>query len=401
MTEHPSSKKAVPQTSVSQPITLLWIISGLALVGMGFAIYLAQHFYDLRSGMAGFDSLCKTGQSMNCDVVSASRYAELVPGYPLASFAAGFYLAVFGLALVAVLTSLKKESIRLLLGLGILGAIMSTVYLIIMVAAIGTGCLFCLGIDAVNFAILGLVLVAASRSKSAGSDRDAANLKKLALVPVVSVALMVGGLAAAFDFGMDDFPVAEVIQNTLNQPVMTVPNTADAPSMGDPNAPITLVEFSDFQCPHCQRAALVFHNLQLRKPGLVRVIFRNYPLDSKCNTKIQGAGHAAACEAARGAFCAQKQGKFEPYYAEVFQNQSSIAAGEIAKFAEEAGLNVEQFKSCLDSDDAKAAVLRDLQDGDAVGVEGTPTILINGRKVAGLFPLPVWEKIIDRLLANR
>jgi protein-disulfide isomerase/uncharacterized membrane protein len=346
------------------------------------AIYLSQHFYDLKNGNAAFSSLCKAGAAMNCDVVSASRWAELIPGVPLASFAAAFFVGVFAISLLAQTEKWRVEASRALFALGAFGILVSFSYLIVMVFILKIGCLFCLGIDAANL----------SRNLLNPSQ-----FRVLLAIPLASQVLVVGGLSLAFRSGIEAFPVEEMIQNTLNQPVVAVQNGPEFPSMGNADAPITIVEFSDFQCPHCQRAAMTFHNLQLRRPGLVRVVFRNYPLDSSCNLAVKGGGHQAACRAARGSYCANKQGKFQAYYEEVFENQTDITEEGITAMAQAAGLDEKAFGTCVDSDDAKAAVARDLQEGEALGIEATPTLFINGRKAAGAYPLPVWEMLIERL----
>ncbi len=388
------SSRSLPYAEKS-PARLL-CISALSLLGASAAIYLSQHFYDLKNGNAAFSSLCKAGAAMNCDVVSASRWAELIPGVPLASFAAAFFVGVFAISLLAQTEKWRVEASRALFALGAFGILVSFSYLIVMVFILKIGCLFCLGIDAANL----LIFATAWSLRPQPLSRNLLNpsqFRVLLAIPLASQVLVVGGLSLAFRSGIEAFPVEEMIQNTLNQPVVAVQNGPEFPSMGNADAPITIVEFSDFQCPHCQRAAMTFHNLQLRRPGLVRVVFRNYPLDSSCNLAVKGGGHQAACRAARGSYCANKQGKFQAYYEEVFENQTDITEEGITAMAQAAGLDEKAFGTCVDSDDAKAAVARDLQEGEALGIEATPTLFINGRKAAGAYPLPVWEMLIERL----
>ncbi len=388
-------KQSSPHASgTDRSATLLSLVSLASLVGAGFGIYLSQHFYELKSGSASFSSACKLGETLNCDVVSASKFAELLPGFPLASFAAAFFVAVFIISLLARAEEWRAEGKRALLLLGATGTVISLVYLAIMVGVLKMGCLFCLGIDAANVAILGLSL-ALKPEPLKSRPLDSGRWKALAAIPIVSLVVVAGGLKASFSEDLSQFPTGEIVQNTLSQPVVAVQSGPEFPSIGPKDAPFTIVEFSDFQCPHCQRAAMTFHNLQLRHPGQVRVVLRNYPLDGSCNSKIQGDGHKAACIAARGAFCAQKLGKFAAYYEHVFENQASITSDSIPVLAKEAGLDEAGFNSCLNSDEAKGAVARDIEEGDSLGVEGTPTVFINGRR-AGAFPLPVWEIILDR-----
>ncbi len=171
----------------------------------------------------------------------------------------------------------------------------------------------------------------------------------------------------------------------------------DDPALGPEDAPVVIIEFSDFQCPFCKR----FHASTLPqiieeyvKPGKVRFVYRDFPL-----TRI----HPNAGLAALAAECADEQGRFWPYHDRLFERQdewgpSPNAQALFERYAEELGLNVEQFSACLSEQRYAEEVIKDLQDGVKYGVRGTPAFFINGRKLEGAHPFERFKALIDAAL---
>lgn len=153
----------------------------------------------------------------------------------------------------------------------------------------------------------------------------------------------------------------------------------DAPSLGDPKAPITLVEFSDFQCPVCRSLHDVLRGLLPKYPG-VRVVFKDFPLDQI---------HPWARTAAIAGRCAyqQKPEAFWKMYDLIYDSQEVISAanawGKMVEFAGQAGLNSDAFKSCMTGTEAPAAVEASRANGITVEVQSTPTVFVNGRRMVG------------------
>ena len=172
----------------------------------------------------------------------------------------------------------------------------------------------------------------------------------------------------------------------------------ELPSIGPLSAKITIVEFSDFQCPWCRLGAFAVNSTINRYPHQIRIIFRNYPLDQACNPQFEQTAHPIACEAARVALCAQKQGKFETLYQELFEKQASFSPGRPAEIAKESGLNGIELQRCLDSPETSTAISNDIREATLLGVKSTPTFFINGHKMEGAYPVEAWNGIIDELL---
>ena len=145
-----------------------------------------------------------------------------------------------------------------------------------------------------------------------------------------------------------------------------------SPSFGPADAKVTVVEFSDFQCPYCSRAATVVDQVKEKYSDRVRFVFRQFPLPM----------HENARGAAEAALAANAQGKFWQFHDKLFKNQSQLTRDGLEGFAKDAGLNVADFKKALDSKAYAADVDADVKLGESVAVEGTPTMFINGARVA-------------------
>jgi protein-disulfide isomerase len=143
----------------------------------------------------------------------------------------------------------------------------------------------------------------------------------------------------------------------------------DSPVRGAPMAPITVVEFSDFECPHCAHAHPILEQLVREHDGDVRVVYKNYPLE----------GHVHAREAARAAIAAQHQGKFWEMHDRLFDNQEHLEQADIERYATELGLDMARFHADLEDEVTEARVAADRALGTQLGVQGTPTLFVNGR----------------------
>lgn len=166
---------------------------------------------------------------------------------------------------------------------------------------------------------------------------------------------------------------------------------AGAPSLGPENARITLVEFSDFQCPYCVKAVAQLNAVLKAYPNQVKLVFKQFPLDS----------HSQAATAAAAALAAQRQGKFWPMHDALFANRQRLSRQTILSVAAGLNLDMKRFAADLDSADIRHAVARDLQDGDRAGVEATPTIFIDGKRYNGMLDLESLRPILDAELRTR
>lgn len=147
------------------------------------------------------------------------------------------------------------------------------------------------------------------------------------------------------------------------------------PAMGAPSAGVTVVVFNDYQCPYCARMA---PRLEALAGADVRVIYREYPLDSACNPAVSRPFHPAACAAAVAAECAREQDRFWEMNQILFRSLPERGADGIGAMAREAGLASDRFARCVEGGGALAAIQADMRAGVAAGVMGTPNLFVHG-----------------------
>ncbi len=159
---------------------------------------------------------------------------------------------------------------------------------------------------------------------------------------------------------------------------------------GNPNAPVTIVEFSDFQCPYCRKAQATLKDLLAKYGDRVKLAYRDFPMRTL---------HPQAQAAAEASRCAGAQGKFWEYYDALFDDHVSLDEVGLEAIAQRIGMDQSAFHSCLTSGKFKAAIDQDIRDGTRAGVAGTPAFFINGELVSGARPEADFVEIIERELA--
>lgn len=162
--------------------------------------------------------------------------------------------------------------------------------------------------------------------------------------------------------------------------------TSNAHAIGNPNALVTIIEFTDFECPYCARANETLQQIFKKYPDDVRLVFKNYPLSF----------HAHADAAHRAAEAAARQGKFWEMYALLFQNQKSLENDDLDRYAAQIGLDLAQFHADMNADEVKNRVIADTAAGSDAGVSGTPHFLVNGTPISGAQPIEVFQDVIER-----
>lgn len=180
---------------------------------------------------------------------------------------------------------------------------------------------------------------------------------------------------------------------TTSLPVVVPPKfdvDATGPSKGSDAAIVTIVEFSDYQCGFCGKVEPTVHKLLEEYGDKVKLVYRDYPLPN----------HTDAPKASEAAHCAGKQDKFWEMHDLLFQNQRSLGIDALKGYAGTLGLNSEEFVACLDSGEMKPIVVASLQEGEKVGVNGTPAFFVNGRLLSGAQPLERFKEVIDYELAQ-
>jgi protein-disulfide isomerase len=187
---------------------------------------------------------------------------------------------------------------------------------------------------------------------------------------------------------LDRLKVKTSVKLSLESPRQAVKVADVAAALGPANAPVELIEFSDFECPFCLRAHPIVKQVMAAYGDRVRLVYRHYPLQQ----------HPNARPAAEAALCAHDQGKFWPYHDRLFGDQSKLGEAGLKQAAADLGLDTGRFNTCLDSHTHRNVVDADIQAANSAGVTGTPTFFINGRYLSGAPPFEDFKRIIDEEL---
>lgn len=195
------------------------------------------------------------------------------------------------------------------------------------------------------------------------------------------------GAAQAF---VAELRAAAKVETLLVQPRLTIAGAGHV--KGPAGAPVTVIEFSDYECPFCRRAEPVVAQMLKEYADKVRFEYRHFPLESM---------HPQARGAAEAAVCADEQGHFWPYHEQLFTGDGSVLApASLIATATKAGLDVNAFQACLASGRARSRVDADLAAGKAAGVSGTPAFFVNGVPFSGAIPIEEFRRAIDAELAT-
>ncbi|MHB0989376.1 MAG: DsbA family protein [Bellilinea sp.] len=178
------------------------------------------------------------------------------------------------------------------------------------------------------------------------------------------------------------------------QQVTRYPVTEDGdPSFGPANAPITIIEFSDFECPYCQRwHAEVWKMLVAAYPSQIRLVYRDFPLYSI---------HPNAGPAANAAECANEQGKYWEFHDLLFSGAEKLGETAYQTYASALNMDLNAFQQCLDENRYEAEVTADFEYASSIGISSTPTFFINGVALIGAQPFEVFQEVIELELAGK
>ena len=364
-----------------------------------------------------------------CEEVAASSWST-VAGVPLAAVGLAFFVSLGFLLALALLgkAPLTSRPGRLALGLVGLALVVDLFLFGVQAFAIGSFCSLCIWTYGANGAAF-LFLLPARRGAPEESSRApamdpqfaverfavrafwlAASLVAAAVLVInsglgdraeTSVDLSILGVRSA---ASDGLPAELSLRGaglltqwrnpTFRQQREQNVSLEGLPVKGDPQAPVKIVTFSDFLCPSCRRFALAFDQYVEGPTGPhVALHYRSYPLDSTCAAHMPRVLHPGACEMARGGICANLLGNFWDYHDAVYlAPPSGPDVDDVVEIAVDAGLDEAAFRACLAEPRAEEALQSDIAEGVRLGVTGTPTIFINGRRV------PTLDEFADAVL---
>lgn len=414
----------------------------VALMGAAFASVSLFHYAEMIYGVQVGPSFCNINAHFNCDAVNRSQYSQLF-GVPIASYGLAFYLSLLVLSFAARDRSLlaPEQYYRVLYFFSALAVLVSIVLFCVAEFAIGTLCLMCVGVYVAN---LTLFLVAHGLKPShqnalqffsqgfsstvrfpaclvgnkLSADRRSTCVAYCfgALVLIGAIYFMPEFLYAAFLSKKEEAKTnAELYEVAFKdwdaQIAVEIPFDDGGAAMrdyakGTPGAPIRIDEFADLECSACRMFYRGFEEIYQQHKDKIHFIFHNYPLDRACNSELEHDMHMHACYLAQFARCAGEQDKFWQVTDYLFNleviddpSKSSSVRQEVEKSFELFGLDREAMSSCMLSPRVANKIEADLELGRQLGVSGTPSLWLNGKKITVNHPLVV-KMLIERLLGK-
>lgn len=400
----------------------LWIIIGLATLGFVIALWLLSVHLKFSTGQAGLTEGCSViGNGHGCANIAVSDYSKPL-GIPLPAIAMGYYFAILLLALWAWRNPQAcYEPLYFVLLLSTLALPVTLLMAFIAKFKLHSICPGCIGLWTVNLLMWPVVLkqLQLSPANFVGAIAELIRPKKLNLsrgriYTVASLSLgslvvfcVVGVSALALQsqasmFGDKDRAIKEYQEGSvlfLNADMFKGPQVKG--NVEGNGVIMDIVEFADLQCPACRMAAQYFKPFLMKHGDEVRLSYHNYPLDGSCNTYVPNGMHHSGCAAARSAICAGDQGKFFDFHDLVFDNQEQLNPDLLPDLAKKVGLDMDKFDACLKDPATETRLQKDIEWGESVKVEYTPTIIINGHKMGGALAPVQLEVLLDYLRNER
>lgn len=392
------------------------MVSLLLVAAAGLAASIVMTSIHYKMGEVGMDerSFCHVSDFFDCDSVLASRYAKLGP-FLNSELGILYYFLVFVGVLYAWFSGDGRSTFAYLFLSSIFAVAYSGVMAYISLAKLGVLCLLCSTTYLANLFLMILLPRAlkircreipkfvfdyAASLFRTGTMKPRLSVHLAATIVLVALGLVFfRGLNPEIHKAHAEVPKEQYLKFFESLPRQDI-DVAGRPVWGNPEAKVTVVEFSDFQCPFCRRAAFTLKPYLKEFHKDVRFYFLNYPLDSSCNPALEHSMHPVSCMAAKAGICAQKEGKFWEYHDLVFENQKRLSRATLLELAKDVGFDHAKFEQCLASDEVSETLKKDVQQGSKVQVKGTPSVFINGR-LFGDWPSPERLRIVIEAEARK
>ena len=356
--------------------SLPWVLAACAVLGLVLAGYLFVHH--IEGGAPG--SLCNINATWNCDAVNTSRWSEIA-GIPIALLGLGYFATMGFLGVRLAMGAAPRAAAVMTLLAGV--AVAYDAFLGWAMLQIGSYCVLCISTWVLNAGLLagsawlatrqGVPFGAALGESVRGEGGNSAIVGLLTIV----LAGMVFREEAPEVRPLDNGGSVEDLSHFYEKATGTIEVDGTEPIFGDPAAPYTMVEWADFECPHCAIMYKELHEV-IEQNKDVKLLYKNYPISQVCNRFVEGERHGNACQAAAAGECARQQGRFWEVAEQMFKNQEYLGKDDIRFMTEKQGLDAAAFEACM-ADPATAESVRiDVDAGGLAGVQGTPSIYLKG-----------------------
>jgi protein-disulfide isomerase/uncharacterized membrane protein len=364
--------------------SLLIVLAITLLVGVGVSIDLTYIHYKVVTDVTGeYQSFCNINESLNCDAVAQTSWAKFL-GVPIALL--GLLTYLFSLVLVVARWRSKlgksPHTAIYLFWVGAFSLLYSIFLAYVCYAEIGSWCIMCLvlyGVNVLYFVLAFLTNNIPVRRHFELKMQDwrwlwADGRKRAAFVVVLLAIGLLFGLSNWYNHSLKQERIAAVMSKLklLPKPVEAVGDIS-----GNPDGTISVIIFSDYMCPFCKQMEDMLEALTHEYKQL-KVIRRDFPLDMACNPILQQPFHKYACEAASIKNCAGQQGQGKQMHHLLLENQKELGPGLFEQAIDTLKLDREKLKACMTDSESRFYLRRDISAGIEIGLNGTPTMVING-----------------------
>ena len=370
--------------------------------------YLTSHYYPLHYGIAQEPAGCNISEKFNCDAVAASPYAQVL-GIPLSVFGIITHIVLLFLVLGwwLSLADEPKVWLRSALGLSLVSLLASLVMGAISATQLSTYCLVCIFLYFLSFGIFFLLLRLSEKPHP--QLFDCLQSGKVPLGLIVSIPLVAWlthkSVYQGYDGDKLELALKSLVEAWERAPQSSIEETMPSFVMGAKGSPkMVIAEFADFRCGHCKFAAPTLHAFVKAHEKHVQLRFFSFPLDGDCNDLVPG-GDGISCLLASAVICAETAQQGRDMHDQIFAafnefsrtSKKSEVKSNLTQMAEKLGLESSQFEECLAAVETRDQLKAQIKLGDRVGVKGTPTILVNGKKLNQGQRLMVLEKVFSSL----
>jgi protein-disulfide isomerase/uncharacterized membrane protein len=345
-----------------------------------------------------YSSYCSVSEEIDCEAVAASE-KSVVAGLPVATWGLVFYLLIGAGALLGFRGHRRTTSWPYgLLTLATLLSVAGSAWLYYLSHfVIGSICPVCVGTYLCNLALFVVALLELRRTGRTPWGALREDLGAFASTPGPAVGLTLAGGALVVALLQALPPYWHVALTSEGPGGLPVGRTVDGhPFIGAASPTLEIVEYSDYQCPHCLRGHQAMRQLVQQHPDKVRLVHRHFPLDQQCNPSINRPFHLDACKYARLTFCAGEQQRFWEANDYLFERGSRKEPVDAAELARALALDAALLATCADGDAAREEARRDLRAGAALGIRGTPTFVVDGQVHRGSVPPEVIAEALGK-----
>ncbi|MBN2525226.1 MAG: thioredoxin domain-containing protein [Deltaproteobacteria bacterium] len=390
------------QNQTAFPGWPMWFVLLFCLLGIFVSVKLTQIHVSVHTDPE-YHSICAVSEGVNCETVAFSPYSVFW-GLPVSVWGIVGYIVMGFFAAWA----LHSKRLHSTFGMGILfllatfSVAASAALAYISHTRIDSLCLFCMASYAINLLLLATTLVGWRKihvpvGQLIGDDLHALFLRPVLFFGLVTAAIGILGVLFVF------MPTYWHTPGWSEIPPLKSGTENGHNWIGATNPMVTVVEFSDYECPYCRTAHKNVRLWVARFPKKIRLVHRHLPLDMACHPELHRPFHKRACEFAKAAECAALQGMFWEMNDALFSIQKSINTKDVnpMEIAVRLGLNRSEFKKCLETDGVTKRIRADVEESMKQKLSGTPTFIINNKKFMGKIPEEEFEKMLHSPMAHR